>query len=676
MSALLSKSSLVYLLFLVSIFGFFPFHTDGTVWAKLSLQWGVIILMLASRWNHLQSDRNFWTVGIYGCMFLVTLIPALIQADSALEGWSFLTRYAFIVVAWVALGLSTNSRTDRFDLATKVMAMVLLIICGWGAFEWAMALDGFTLTHKATYAVTANMAHRNLFIQYALVVLPLVALVKSENSILRLIKNLSISICILLAVLLLNRMAWITLIVFAIVTVVVQNRFGVIGSSKWTRLKKLSGVAFIVALGLGFFVIDELYTFWHQFEMSFDFEKSTTRDRVLLQWRTLGIAFSSWIWGHGFDTWKVLIMQFPQDRMLTEAGTLFYQRPHNDYLWLFAEGGFIPALAYLGLHLVGIAKSYSRIRNEGVKAFALHLSWIGLFIASFSNFPMERPEFLLIIALLCALTFDPPRQNRISRSSKYLLLLIAAIVGSTLVWRSMAEWHYFNARQAQAEQQYSEASFSINEAMGLGLVKDSYSMPLDWLAGFYQQQDQGACDNFQSAYMRNPYHPDVLNSLGICSVNKGNAADGLSYFYESVSRTPRYLQGWFNIALIRNQQGDWRSAFVAYLNADPTNSNDAFEQLGVKLAIDSLNQMIPKLPERKMYLTVEAIRNTPHWALDLMKKSSLNNIPFSDQVYIDACYYMKNTCDEYDDCDLANSLIEKYLPAGVTDLDEIMKSVE
>ena len=675
MKALSIKSVFLYLLFLFSVLGFFSFHTDSSQWSKLILESTVVLTILLLFWKRDKTnDEEYWLLRGFGILFLVTLIPALIQADSTLEGLSFFSKYGFILVCCVALSAILGNDENRIQNSAKMMTFLLFVISGWAMFEWVVALDGTTLTHQATYKVTANMAHRNLLVQYMLVLLPFVAIYEPPHVIWKVVKACSIGFALLLGILLLNRMAWITLVIFSLVTAFVQMKFNLFPRLVWRKVMQFGITSVVIILIFGLLVIDDPYTFWHQFEMSFDLEKGTTRDRLLLQARTLELAFSSLFFGAGFDSWKVLIMQYPQDGMLTESGTLFYQRPHNDYLWLFSEAGILPALLYLGVHVWGIVLSFRRIRPEGFSAYALHLSWIGIFIASFTNFPVERPEFLLIISLLCVLTFRSPRVSRFGKLSQATIVLISIMVVLTFVWRGMAEWHYFEARSHQTKDEWSQAKSSVDKAISLGMVKDSYSMPLEWFSGFYLQGNGTSCNSFQKAYVINPYHPDVLNSLGICSVNERKLNDGMTFFYESVNRTPRYLQGWFNVAQIRYQQGDWRSAFKAYLNADPSNSNEAFEQLGVNLAIDSLNHMLPSFPERKMYLTVEAIRNTPHWALDLMKKSSINHIPFSDQVLIDASYYMLNTCEEYDDCDLANSLIEKYLPAGLTDLEEMTKT--
>jgi hypothetical protein len=115
-------------------------------------------------------------------------------------------------------------------------------------------------------------------------------------------------------------------------------------------------------------------------------------------------------------------------------------------------------------------------------------------------------------------------------------------------------------------------------------------------------------------------------------------------------------------------QGHWREAFDAILQADATQPTERYKSLGTGLAQDSLTQLAAECPDRKMQLTLEAIRNTPDWSLDILRKTVGNRVDFDHQAYVDACYYMLRHCDEYEDCDLAETMINRYLPNGIEDL--------
>ena len=78
--------------------------------------------------------------------------------------------------------------------------------------------------------------------------------------------------------------------------------------------------------------------------------------------------------------------------------------------------------------------------------------------------------------------------------------------------------------------------------------------------------------------------------------------------------------------------------------------------------------MLPMIPDHKMMKTLEALRNTPEWAFSVIQKCASNDVPFDRQAYLDACFFMLKHCEEYEDCDLVDEIIEQYLPGGKAEL--------
>ena len=82
--------------------------------------------------------------------------------------------------------------------------------------------------------------------------------------------------------------------------------------------------------------------------------------RIELWNRTINTILESPILGTGLGTWRVenlkhvpskasLNIEGANQSLYTETGNIFYERPHNDFLWVWSEIGIIGLLVYLSL---------------------------------------------------------------------------------------------------------------------------------------------------------------------------------------------------------------------------------------------------------------------------------------------------------------------------------------
>jgi len=246
-----------------------------------------------------------------------------------------------------------------------------------------------------------------------------------------------------------------------------------------------------------------------------------------------------------------------------------------------------------------------------------------------------------------------------------------AVVLLVLVIRIAGESDYLKAKTAQTNQSWHESQELMSTAKSSLFQVDALSIPLahhEALAQFQLGQIDAASTGFQDALQINPYHPETWNSLGICAVAKNDLDSGLICFNNAVRYTSSYQDAWLNIAIIQYNQGQWRTSFRSFLKADSAQSTENYEQLGTLLSIDSLSRMLPMIPDHKMMKTLEALRNTPEWAFSVIQKCASNDVPFDRQAYLDACFFMLKHCEEYEDCDLVDEIIEQYLPGGKAEL--------
>ncbi|MEZ4722314.1 MAG: O-antigen ligase family protein [Flavobacteriales bacterium] len=595
--------------------------------------------------------------------FLMFSIPAAL-ASSFLGQAALVMSRDFLVIA-LAMMFSQSDFKGKEALWLGA-ALSLLIMVIWGGVDLLGALDRFQLTHQNSYQIKASLGHRNLyghFLSLCMVLaLPLLWRGKRQS----LFTMLLIGAASLMCFVTLSRGTWIScavaLMVLTLGLIKVHQKlpFKLGRLSRWI-------VAFLILIAVIFavFVVDELYTLVHQFETAVNIKAGTTRDRWMLLKYSWTMFLDHPFIGVGIGHWPIELLTFDQTGMLSDNGRTIYQRPHSDFFWVFSERGVFAGLAYAAVFVVGVILSmHEFFTKRSPKSLALMGAWILMVLIAFTNFPMERMEFAVVMAVLISLS-EGGRIVKFGRLANMAVIGLSFLAMYTFTKRIMAERHYGRAQMARENADWNMYLTEIRSANGAFLPLDEVARPLKWHEGLaLSRLDslEAADKAFFEAADINPNNPEVQNAVGVSYANRRDLSNALKHFSLSTKNIPRYQEGILNVAQIQRAQGDWRSAFDTYLKADYTLTSLGYENLGVKLAGDSLTNMIEQYPERKLMLTIQAIRNTPSWSFSVIRNCAQNGIPFPRQVLMDACYYMLSNCDGDEECDEVKAIKMHYIP--------------
>jgi tetratricopeptide (TPR) repeat protein len=294
--------------------------------------------------------------------------------------------------------------------------------------------------------------------------------------------------------------------------------------------------------------------------------------------------------------------------------------------------------------------------------------------ASASNYLMEQPLFMLLqsYAIAAVFPFWSTREEEAVIAPHMLRILSIGLWGSiVLICFNQAGAHIlFQKAEAAYQRGDIDKALAMLHEVDKELELDEALRPFSYHNAIWNDSlnTDERIERFTSGLQHVPNHPHLHEALGVAFLKKNDTLSALKHFEEAVRNTPRYQAAWLGIAEVFTGQGHWREAFDAILQADATQPTERYKSLGAGLAQDSLTQLAAECPDRKMQLTLEAIRNTPDWSLDILRKTVGNRVDFDHQAYVDACYYMLRYCDEYEDCDLAETMINRYLPNGIEDL--------
>ena len=167
------RSILWSALWIVCLIFYVPILDDASYTPKLLGLSAIALIALISKHTNgffHRSGSLFFLIVIIACS-----IPSLLLSNNWGDGLMVMARFALVMLLVAVFSLSADvSQLKRY--APRAAAAVLLLFSFWGLVELIIAMDNFIVTHKATYSVTASFGHRNLFVQFLVLLMPISAL--------------------------------------------------------------------------------------------------------------------------------------------------------------------------------------------------------------------------------------------------------------------------------------------------------------------------------------------------------------------------------------------------------------------------------------------------------------------------------------------------------------------
>jgi len=229
--------------------------------------------------------------------------------------------------------------------------------------------------------------------------------------------------------------------------------------------------------------------------------------------------------GVGSANWRVVIpfysRYFSDTTREVAFKTIYFQRPHNDWVWVITELGVFGIALYVGVFLMGL---YYAIKSRNPFLYAGIVAYI--VIAMFS-FPKERTFHTFIILIYLALSiklYHKPIPLNLSRRTMYLtsLAVLSVLTFSAYVFceRYYTEKGIYRAIHAKMKKDWKNV-YKETEYVSKYSTLDSYGTPIEYYKGISNYQRgryDDALDNFKQAIKENPNHIYVLMNLGACYV--------------------------------------------------------------------------------------------------------------------------------------------------------------
>lgn len=577
------------------------------------------------------------------------------------------------IFSWLIIMLLSSfffKEQEQKIILLKVSMLAALLVSLLGVAEYLVIINKLD-QDKILYTVNSTFEHKNLLATGLLLSIPfsLISFMLAKE---KFWKGLSLLTTVLIFFLILvtqSRAAWLGLVGSLIVGLLLllssPNKRQKILNPKW--IISITTVFCIAISGIWLFSsqndvanspikrVQAIFTY----EDTKNEHTETIKERFVLWNNSIAMLKEYPVLGVGLGQWKIHFPKYNIKNLRSEQGQIFFQRPHNDYLWVFSEMGILGGLSYLSLLLGILYAAFKVLRHHDLEKNATYwlilLTTLGLLtfiIFSIVDFPKERPVHLLWSGLLMALIWQEyqkialvkPKFNN-SSGVLYIFLAIAVFGAFFVIMRIRSEAACKQALHARSQKQSFVTLQYLNQANNWTYRLDPASTPLSWYIGeahFLMNEPQKALEAFEAAKQLHPYHIHTLNNLGATYFALNNLEEAKNYFQQVLDWAPHFPDANMNMAAISYNQGQIKEA-VGYIGACvPMNYQDTrFIQF-----LDAITKAyVTKLKQnenlKKLSSPLDDLSQSKEWQQTIHKSAQKYNRILAEQIHLDLLYVAK-----------------------------------
>lgn len=576
----LSRFGLAYLICILG-FSLLSFHSDlldftllpRYVTALLTFLIAALFLSYKSLTNNtgLIWPRMDWPTGFLSCYCIWSLASvfwatnfseAIFESSKGMLGFA-----AFYFCRWFQLNDVTF--VQRLLKSTVVISGLALSVAIWQIFLMDPSAD------NAHYSIRGISGHKNIFSTclFLLAGFLTLAYLRLKNNWARLSVLFFVAIFF---VLLFLRTRSVYLGIMSVVAVYFFIKIKQLLRPKMAAFFS-NGVVAIILLGVvGFIYIwltNQLIPLLNASKIDLIWQSDTGYERLTLWEKTACVIRQSPLWGVGAGNWQI---EYPDCNVhglySVEVDSTTFQRPHNDWLWVWAETGIIGLLFYLGFFLSAMKTGLNRLRKNvslpNQEATAQIAFIVGFMVIAFFSFPKERIEVLSLIYTLIGLYLPMPQKQ--SENSLFYVrpLLIILIMTCSLglylgMNRMKGETHMKQVLILKQQKKWAEMIDASNKAFSKWYTIDPTSIPIHWYRGtanFVLGNQEAALRDFTEAEKYAPHNQHIKNDLGSCYEKMGQRAQAKAYYKEAIRISPLFDDPRLNLGVSFYNEGKYEEA--------------------------------------------------------------------------------------------------------------------
>lgn len=578
--------------------------TLDPVMSVRTMTWGVIVLLLAFatfifRKGEESPSFPLWltlSIGLYTAVSVVSAIYAQNTAEAIFDALKITLAFSSFALIYRLLTMEVISVVD---LARGVVfgGTAILAVGFYDLFAW-FSEPNWKFNQPG--AVKSLMANKNLLASALFITLPFAfRLMKDRTTVPRILVGSYIAACLCLIFFTQSRGVWVALAIAGIV-------FGIFYFarkstseaapifSSFPKQAIIAVIALVASCGVLYFA-PQATGYGDMAEVNDEgggmasTQKGSIAKRFDMWAHTTQMIDEAPIGGNGLASWKILIPRYGQFTPEGEQGIRYSQRPHNDFLWVWAESGIVALLAYLLIFLLTSWYLISlSLRGESRMPILMLAALLGYCAIAFFSFPRERIfHQVVLMAFLAWAAFEYHQAYKLRTLNMgtglfSLKTFFIAALGAFAVYvgykrfdgeRLTREIYELNFEKDQAQQQGDAEQVrrslgamvrACESAMSTYYTVDPVSTPILWYqatALYELEKLPEAQEAFEEALNYNPNHMLVHNDLGSCYAVQGHYDKAIEQYKQALEISPRFAESLCNLAALYQNQGNNQLAF-------------------------------------------------------------------------------------------------------------------
>jgi O-antigen ligase len=465
------------------------------------------------------------------------------------------------------------------------------------------------------YKINATFGHKNLLSSYLLFTMPflVIAIKNQTKTTVKALLGLLVLLVLVIILLLQTRAAILALVIGIIF-------YAIILFKTYTKQRQSNKLLWPVLLLLSMLLFSgSIYLFRDKFSVITLTE--SFKERAAL-WQNSWEMFKEYPMGVGAGNWQIMLPKYGVQKFyefnyrVTEGLTTF-QRPHNDFLWVLCETGFVGGITYVLIFVIILItllkiKSKDAFFDTNILA-AFVMSYL---VVALVDFPLERAEHSLIFLIVASMALANAQYGKIRIVPNRLFFVGLVLVAMfnlyvlKLRWSSELQLHkMYKAHQTQNWNALINTSVKANNSM---LNMDYFSIPVSWYTGvaYFSSGDLSMAKMyFEEAYQNNPYQIHVLNNLGVCYTKEQNYQKGLPLLEQANTISPTFSDGISTLAGAYYNVGRYKDAWKVIATFKYDEQNLQYITFATAIAKANLNEEKSKLNATQQQRVNELLQN-------------------------------------------------------------------
>lgn len=518
---------------------------------------------------------------------------------------------------FIVFNLLQNQKISLLNIC-KAVAIFAAIACSYQVYELFEKGNIKLLAGKNLYELNSLFGHKNLFSSIMFLCIPFIIYLIINTT--KLIKYLYFLLIIILF----------TLLIFIQTKAVLLAIMLGLGIGIWALFNQLNfspkikySIIFILVFGI------LISVFLLKNKLTLLSNNDTIIERTLLWQNTWQMIKENPISGVGAGNWQIYfpkygLQNFTQTNYLISDGYTTFQRPHNDFLWIWSELGILGLLIYLAIFSLTIFKAIQNVKivsslAEKILATSFLATIIGYVFIAAVDFPLERSEhqflLIIIIAIINSKNSVPLKASNFNNQLITISLLLITIFNlNVFMNRANAETHARKMLIAHTKKDWGSMAKEAQKASNKYYTIDNFSIPLNWYAGVAYSALGNYVDAkkaFEKAYLINPYQIHVLNNIASTNEMEGNHDLSLKYYDEALAISPFQPDALLNKSAVLFNKGNIHEAFTHILKFKFDSENTQFKNyyLTISKAKFNIDSTKKELIAAKMKIELSNFNN-------------------------------------------------------------------